>query len=414
MSDMSVRMKGFSSYTRLEEALDKILSRINSLQSETIPINQSLNRVLYEDIESEVNIPPFDRSAMDGYAVRASDTFGADENNPIELKVIGSSDIGTPPEDSVGEGEAIEIMTGAVMPEGADAVIMIEHTEREDNKLEIYSPVSPGKNVSDKGEDVKSGEKVLSKGKKLRPQDVGMLAATSHTEVKVFSKPKVGIVATGVELREPGEELDSGEITESNSYSLEAAVNECGGEPDRLKITPDEPSALRETVEKASDFDMLLISGSTSVGKRDLIPEIISELGELIIHGVAIRPGGPTAFGIVDGVPVFALAGFPVASFIAFETLSRPALRFMQGLPGDRGRPRVEAKLKRKVSSTLGRADVVRVKLDKDSEEQVAEPIRVTGSSVLSSLTRADGYAIIPEDVEGFDKGIEVEIELFC
>lgn len=407
-------MKGFSSYTRLEEALDKIVSRVNRVEEEIVSLNESFGRVLSNDVISGVNVPPFDRAAMDGYAVQASDTFGADENNPINLHIVGRSDIGTPPDAKVQEGEAVEIMTGAVMPEGADAVAMIEYTQREDDELEVLSPVSPGKNVSSKGEDVKVGQTVLEKGHCLRPQDVGMLASIGTTKVGVARKPEVGITPTGIELREPGESLEPGEITESNSYSLEAAVKDSGGDPSRLEVVPDEFDSLKESIGNASNFDMLLLSGSTSVGKRDLAPDAISELGELIFHGVAIRPGGPTAFGVVDDTPVFALAGFPVASLVAFETLARPAIRYMQGLPADRGRPKVKAKLERKISSSLGRADVVRVEIKEVGERLRVSPIRVTGSSILSSMTRADGYVIVPEDVEGFGKDAEVRVELLC
>lgn len=411
---MSVRMKGFSSYTRLEEALGKIISQVNRVDEEIVSLNESLGRVLSNDVISGADVPPFDRSAMDGYAVQASDTFGADENNPIKLQVIGQSDIGTSPDAKVQKGEAVEIMTGAVMPEGADAVAMIEHTNREDDELEVFSPVSPGKNVSSRGEDVKAGQTVLKKGHQLRPQDVGMLASIGNTKAGIARKPEVGIAPTGIELREPGESLAPGEITESNSHSLEAAVKETGGEPSRLEIVPDEFDSLKKAISDASNFDMLLISGSTSVGKRDLAPDAILELGELIFHGVTIRPGGPTAFGVVDDTPVFALAGFPVASLVAFETLARPAVRYMQGLPADRGRPKVKARLERKVSSSLGRADVVRVEIQEEGEGLRASPIRVTGSSILSSMARADGYVIVPEDVEGIMDGEDVEVELFC
>ncbi|KXB08016.1 hypothetical protein AKJ58_01180 [candidate division MSBL1 archaeon SCGC-AAA385D11] len=398
---------------RLEHALSIILSNVHGLGVEEVPFDSSFGRVLADDVVSKVDVPPFDRSAMDGYAVRASDTFGAEEDDPAELRVVGSADIGTPTEVKVGDGESVEIMTGAPVPEGADAVVMIEHTRLENGTLKVFNPVSPGENVSSRGEDVERGQVVLEGGHRIRPQDVGMLASTGTCLVKVTRRPKVGIYSTGSELREPGEELKEGEITLVNGYSLKAAVEEVGGKPFLLGIVPDEADSLKNAIGRASDFDVLLLSGGSSVGKLDMVPDMISDLGELLIHGIAIRPGGPTAFGIVGGTPVFALAGFPVASLVAFEMLVRPALRSIQGLPADRGRTTIKAILGRKISSSLGRVDVVRVEVKGEDEGPMAYPIRVTGSSVLSSMTRADGFIVVPEDVEGFSRESEVEVELY-
>lgn len=406
-------MRGFASYHRLDDALKTVLSRIKRVDSEEMSFYRARGRVLAEDVVSDVDVPPFDRSAVDGYAVKAEDTFGADEENPIELSVVGSVEIGVPPEIELGEGEAVKIMTGAPLPEGADAAVMVEYTKLEDDRLEVSRALSPGKNVSARGEDVKSGQKVLSRGRVLRPQDIGMLASVGELQVKVARKPGVAIIATGSELREPGERLEPGQITGVNQYSLEAGVVRCGGVPARFGLVPDELESLMKVVKSASRQDMVLVSGSTSVGEQDLMPDVISELGELLLHGVAIRPGGPTAFGVIEDTPIFALAGFPVASLVAFDMLVRPALRAMQGLPAERDYPLVQAKLTRKISSSLGRADVVRVKLKEEDGERLAEPIRITGSGILSSMTRADGFVVVPEDLEGFDEGREVEVELY-
>jgi molybdopterin molybdotransferase len=406
-------MRGFASYTRLSDALEIIIANVKPLGSELVPFDRALSRVLAEDIISKVDVPPFDRAAVDGYAVRAADTFRASELKPVSLRVVGAADIGRTTKRRVRKGEAIKVMTGTLMPQGADAAVMVEHTRARGKAIEVFTPLTPGKNVSARGEDVKAGELVLKRGRKLRPQDLGMLASTGNLWVRVARKPKVAILATGGELRKPGERLGRAQITDSNSYSLAAAVESCGGLPRRLGIVPDEPGLLRRALRGASRYDMVVASGGSSVGERDLMPDLIAELGELLFHGVAIRPGGPTAFGVVRSRPVFSLAGFPVASLVAFDMLVRPALRRMQGLPANRGYPRVKARLTRKVSSSLGRVDVVRVQVRSQRGELMAEPIRITGSSVLSSMTRADGFLIVPEEVEGFDKGSIVEVELY-
>ncbi len=406
-------MHGFSHYTRLNGALETVLSKIERVGTEETTFARARGRVLAEDVVSEVDVPPFDRAAVDGYAVRASDTFGTKEDSPVELRVVGAVEIGTRPEVQVGEHEAVKIMTGAPLPEGADAVLMVEYTRAEGKSLKVLRLITPGKNVSARGEDVKAGQTVLCQGRVLRPQDIGMLASIGRLRVRVVRKPGVSIIVTGDELREPGERLEPGQVTDANSYSLEAAVVRCGGMPIRLGAVPDEFESIKQRVREALGPDMVLVSGGTSVGERDMMPDVISELGELHLHGIAIRPGGPTAFGVIEGTPIFALAGFSVASLVAFDMLVRPALRAMQGLPANRGYPQVRAKLTRKVSSSLGRADVVRVQVRKDDDELLAVPIRITGSGILSSMTRADGFVVVPEDLEGFEKGREVGVELY-
>jgi len=413
VSKMSVRMHGFARYVRLNDALKTILSHVRPVGVETVKFDQALGRVLAEDVVSKVDVPPFDRSAVDGYAVRASDTFGASESKLVILRMVGSIAIGSPAKLRLRKSEAAKIMTGAPMPAGADAVVMLENARDVGKKLEVFTSLTPGKNVSARGEDVKKGDIVLKCGHKLRPQDVGMLGSLSKLYVKVSRRPSVAILATGGELKQPGRKLGKAEITDANSYSLAAAVSNCGGRPERLGTVRDDKALIKRAIIRASGHDAVLLSGGSSVGERDLVPDAIAELGELLFHGVAIRPGGPTAFGIVNGKPIFALAGFPVASLVAFDMLARPALRAMQGLPADRGYPRVKAKLTRKVSSTLGRADVVRIKLRRVSGELLAEPIRITGSSILSSMTGADGFVVVPENMEGFREGAIVEAELY-
>jgi molybdenum cofactor synthesis domain-containing protein len=413
VSEMSVRMHGFTRYARLADALKIVLSKARLLESEAVPFDRALGRVLAEDVVSELDVPPFDRSAVDGYAVRAADTFEASDLKPANLRIMGSVDIGVVSKLHVGKGVAIKIMTGTSLPKGSDAVVMVEHTRARGKNIAVSAPVTPGKNVSEKGEDVKTGEVVLGRGCQLRPQDVGTLASIGKTRVRVSRRPEVAILATGSELRKPGERLGRAEITDINSYSLAAAAERFGGLSHRLGIVPDKPEELKRALRKAINYDMVLASGGSSVGEHDIVPDIIAELGQLMFHGVAIRPGGPTAFGIIKSKPIFALPGFPVSSLIAFDMLVGPALRQMQGLPVGRGYPKVRARLARKVSSTLGRADIVRVNIRSKEGELLADPIRVTGSSVLSSMTKADGFVIVPEDVEGLDESKIVEVELY-
>ncbi len=406
-------MRGFARYTRLGDALKTVLSRVKRLGSEFVSFDHAFGRVLAEDVISKTDVPPFNRSAVDGYAVRAADTFGASETKPKKLRVVGSAKIGVVTKFRVRKGEAVKLMTGAPMPRGADAVVMVEHTKIEGKRIAVLVPLTPGKNVSARGEDVRAGEVVLKYGQQLRPQDIGMLSSISHLKVRVFRRPKVAVIVTGSELRRPGTRLKSAQITDINRYSLAAGVTSCGGVANPLDITPDKPQALRRTLQKALKNDVVLISGGSSVGEHDIAPDVVAELGELLFHGVTLRPGGPTAFGIVRGKPVFCLAGFPVASLVAFDMLVRPAIWVMQGLPPDWGCLRVRAKLTRKVTSSLGRADVVRVRVWSEADELLAEPIRVTGSGILSSMTRADGFILVPETMEGFEKGAVVEVELY-
>ncbi|MEM2619456.1 MAG: molybdopterin molybdotransferase MoeA [Candidatus Hadarchaeales archaeon] len=399
------RWKGFREYLAVEEALRLILSSSKPLGPEEIPLEKACGRILFEDLLSPIHFPPFDRSAVDGYAVRASDTFGASESSPRRLKVVGGR---------VGPGRAVEVMTGRPLPPEADAVVMVEHTRRRGKEVEILLPVTPGKNVSTRGEDVRKGERVLEKGRRLGPQEVGMLACLGFRRVRVFRRPRVSILSTGSELREPGQRLKKGEIPDINSYSLACAVRSCGALPILLGRCPDEKKELGRKLEEGTKrAEVMLVSGGTSVGKEDLVPEVLRERGELLFHGINLRPGGPTAFGRIDGKPIFCLPGFPAACLLSYTFLVRPFLRFLQGLPPERGLRKVKARVSRRVASSLGRVDVVRVRLLKGEGGLWAEPLRVTGSGILSSLTGSDGFFVIPEDTEVVEKGEEVEVELW-
>ncbi|MEM2282366.1 MAG: molybdopterin molybdotransferase MoeA [Candidatus Hadarchaeales archaeon] len=392
---------GFPRYTRLAQALTLIREKLRRLPSEKVALEESFNRVSACNIYSNIDLPPFDRAAMDGYAVRAQDTRGASELHPARLRVISRGN-------RIRAKEAVAIATGEPLPLGSDAVVPVERTRREGDAVLVMEPIAPWENVSRKGEDVRAGEVIVREGKRLGPAEVGLLAACGYVEVEVVKRPSVFVIPTGGELTKPGKPLEPGKIYECNSYSIRASLLSCGAVPHVSNPVEDDVGVLKRALRRGAVHDMSLVLGGSSVGDKDLVASAIAEEGELFFHGVAIRPGSPTAFGFVHGKPVFSLPGFPAGCLVAFDLLVRPALQRMLGW---REEPRkITAKLGRKVASVLGRVDVVRVKVEEVNGEQVAFPIRVTGSSVLSSLSKADGYLLIPEDIEKIEEGVQVEV----
>lgn len=400
---MGVRRRGFLERTPVGAALEILLSTAKALGTEEVGLEKAYGRVLAEDLVSSMDLPPFPRAAMDGYAVRGEDTFGASQGSPALFKVTGV----------VGEFEAVKVMTGGPLPLGADAVVIFEQAREEDGTLEVYAPVAPGKNASPRGEDVRKGERVLQRGSRLRPQDVAIAAALGVPKVPVSRRPRAGIISTGDELMEPGGRLTEGKIYEVNSYALASMVKMSGGLPERLGIVRDDYDEVTGAIEGALRYDLVLVSGATSVGEKDWVPEIVGSLGKVMVHGVAMRPGEPTGFGLVRGKMVFMLPGYPVASVVAFETFCRPYLQRLQGMEPCSPYPQTTATLRRKIASELGRRDFVRVRVERSGEGLFAEPIRVTGSGIVSSLVRADGFVIVPENTEGIEEGERVAVHLF-
>lgn len=410
----SVRMKGFRERKTLEEVLGHLLPVLPRMPPEKVPTVSALGRIAYSDIRAERDVPHFDRAAMDGYAVVAEDTFKCNQENPARLKLVGECVVGKAPEVEVGRGEAAQISTGAPMPRGADAVVMLEYASLSEGYVHVYRPVAPFQNVSRRGEDVKAGDVVVAEGDVIRPQEIGLLLQCGVREISVAVKPKVAIASTGSELVEVNEEPGVGQVVASNEYMLAALTKIYGGKPVYLGVAPDERDALRAIVDKALNFDLAIFSGGTSVGKYDYMPEVVADVGgKIIAHGLTIRPGGPAAVFLVGRKPVFCLPGFPVAAMVAFESIVAPSIRKMLGARRLDPRPVVEAILARRVPSTLGRRDFLRVKLEENKEGLVAIPLRTTGSGILSSMTRADGVVEIPEDVEGLDEGERVKVKLF-
>jgi len=411
------RDRGFKEATKIEEARRIFYEALpaTSLPSESIPVHRSLNRILAEDVRAETSVPSFTKSAMDGYAVVAEDTFGASPTNPSLLKLIGESKTGESPRILLQRGETAAIATGAPVPQGANAVVMIENTKRlETGDVEIYSPVAPGENVSQVGEDVKQGTVVLERGRKLKPPDLGLLVALGRKTVSVVRKPMVGVLSTGNELSETGRSA-AGKIADVNRPVLMAMVEDCGGIPVDLGIARDEAEQIsRKLKQGLRATDLVLVTAGTSVGKGDLVPDIINTLGEpgMLVHGIAMRPSLPTGLAVVDGKPVVSLPGLPVSTMIAFSTFVQPLILKMLGTEPD-PQPKIKAKTTKRIVGVPGFRTFVRVLVREEDGRLFAEPLRTPGSGILTTLTRANGIVIIPENIEGFDEGSEVEIQLF-
>jgi molybdopterin molybdotransferase len=351
---------------------------------------------------------------MDGFAINAEETFGASESNPAEIKIIGAVHIGETPRIGIGRGEAVAVATGSHMPEGADAVVMSEYTRVVGERLEVVTSVVPGENVSKRGEDVKKGAVVIKKGTRIRPQDIGILSALGIHEVSVTKKPRVAVISTGDELIDPGEEWIKGKIYDINRHMTKAEIIEAGGVPLDFGIVRDDSDEIRESLVRAlARSDIVIISAGTSVGERDLVPNILEEIGEpgLLVHGVSLRPGYPTGLAVVDEKPVVSLPGYPVSNAMAFREIVRPLLaRFLD--TNINVEATVRARLSRRVAAPGGLRTCVRVTLSGDKDNLVAEPIAASGAGLISSLTKADGLLIISEDSEGVDVGEEADIVL--
>jgi molybdopterin molybdotransferase len=403
------RLKGFEKLTNIDEALSILLKKLKPerLESEQISIHTASGRVTAEDFQAKNDLPPFDRSAVDGYAVKAQDTFGASQFNPKTLKLTEN--------EGVREGEARQIWTGNPLPRGADSVIMLEYTKRITEKIEVGITVTPGGNVSKKGEDVQRGEVVIRAGTRLKPHHLGLFAALGATRVDVVKKPKVAILSTGNELVELGHKPKPSQIVETNRLILSSMCQELGAEPLDLGIAKDDlkeiSAKIREGLERA---DVVITTGGTSVGYPDLVPMAVNQIGTpgVIVHGVAMRPGMPTALASLQGKPVFILSGNPVAAMIGFEVFARPLLLKLLGVERE-PRSTLKARLTRRVASALGRRVFLRVRVFERNGEFFAEPVRIKGAGVLSTMTKANGYVKIPENREGLEEGESVIVHLF-
>ena len=396
-------MREFKRLTPYREALKLLLDDLSEIkETEEVPLEGALGRVLAEDVVSPIDSPPFDRSAVDGYALRAEDTFSAREYSPVELRVVDEIVAGEESKAKVEPGTAVKLMTGSKMPEGANAVLMQEMAEREGNVIRVLRPVAPGQNVAFAGEDVKKGKVILRKGQVLRPQDLALLKSIGFKTVKVKRRLRVGIIITGSELIEEFDEeaLKSGKILESNSIMLKGLVRQYFGEPVFYGVVPDDENAVRRAIERAkAENDLVLVTGGSAFGDRDFAHRFVN----LLFHGTTIKPGRPIGYG----ERVFIMSGYPVAVFAQFHLYVKHALAKLVGARNYE--VRVKATLTDRIPSQLGRHEFVKVWY----ENGRARPIRKKGSGIISSLVESNGYVEIPEDSEGHLEGEEVWVTLY-
>ena len=383
----------------VEEARQQMLNTIPVLPTEKREILNCAGYVLAEALHAEENIPPFDNSAMDGFAVRAADVQNASETKPAVLTVVETIAAGYAPTKQVAPGQTSRIMTGAMMPEGADAVVMQEVTQRDGDEVKIFEGVDKTGNVRFTGESVAEGQQVMGKGKYLRPPEVSMLASLNCPEVTVYRKPTVAIVSTGDELTPLGEPLEPGKIRDSNRYGLYAQVEEAGGIPIDMGIAPDDEAETERIFRAAlAKTDALITSGGVSVGEHDVVKSVLARLGKINFWRVAMKPGKPQAYGISDGKPIFGLPGNPVSSLVVFELFVRPALLKMAGHT-ELLRPTFKATLAEPVTNRDGRVNYMRAILKASNGHYTAETTGPQGSGILHSLVLANGLITIPAGV---------------
>ncbi len=408
----------FRKLLTIEEAKQTIQKHFEAkpLGVEEIPLLETYNRVLAEDVTATLDIPPFNRSTVDGYAVKAEDTFGAEENRPVKLKICGTVNVGEMPEITIDHGTAAEIMTGAPIPEGADAVVMAEHTERKNDEIYVYSAAAKGENVMKAGADMKKGETVLKKGQLLGAREIGALAAVGLAKVKVYKVPRIAVLSTGAEITEPGKPLTPGKIYDINAYSLSTAVVESGGKPLYLGVFPDDAAEIEKVLKKALAYaDMVITSGGVSVGPKDVIPKTLSSLGKpgLIVCGIAIKPGKPTAVALINGKLVFSLPGHPTSALFVFHLLARPIIEELAGRKLEKAYT-VKALASIRMFPARGRRTFIMVNLKEDASKRLfVEPVPTGLSGAITTLTKADGFIEIPENQQFIDASQEVTVYLF-
>jgi molybdopterin molybdotransferase len=407
-------MRGFQHRAEVTAVVELLEARLRQLPAEEVSLQEAAGRVLAADVTAPVAVPAFARAAMDGYAVRGDETFGAGPYSPLELEVVGEALPARPFAGRLAAGQAVRIMTGAPVPEGADAVLQAEAAEEVAGgpggpvRVRITEPVPPRRNVGQPGEDIRAGTVVLRAGRRLRPQDVGVLASLGAAPVPVVRRPTVALLITGDELLPPGSRPEGFRIVDSNSVMLAALVRRDGGLPGPVRMVRDTHEAVREALRGAGE-DVVLVSGGSSVGLEDHAPRVLAELGEVSAHGLALRPASPTGVGFLAGRPVFLLPGNPVSCLCAYDLFAGLAVRRLGGRDTRLPYRSVRLPLGRKIVSVVGRVDYVRVTV---SGGQV-EPQAVSGASVLSSTTRADGFVLVPAELEGHAPGEEVQVYLY-
>ena len=401
-------MRPFKALISLDEALTICLGAVNPIAAkESLPLEKATWRVAATQVRSRISVPLADRAAMDGYAVRAADTYGAGKFKPETLRCVETLYADTVARKRVSKRRCIEVATGSTIPRGADAVVMVEDTEKKGDRIAIHSPVHPGENVSPEGEDIKKGDVVISEGEVLSPAKIGALAAIGASRVSVFCKPVVSVLTTGDEVIKPGKPIRPGQVYDINAYTLSAVIEENGGRPRRFPHAPDEMKPLREALKKAASHDMVVFSGGSSVGEKDLIMDILKELGEVEFHGVAVKPGKPTVFGRVGKTPVLGMPGYPTSCLSNAYMILAPMLRKMARLP-PKVEKTIELPLSRRVVSAIGRTEFHTVRIEKGKAVPVYKE-----SGAITSMADADGYIRIPANVDLLEAGENVQVILF-
>ncbi|WP_409200205.1 gephyrin-like molybdotransferase Glp [Methanobrevibacter sp. DSM 116169] len=374
---------------------------------EEIDLKDAHKRVLGEDIYSFHDSPPFDKSAMDGFAIIAEDSFGASQNKPKEFKIIDKIGAGASSNKTINHNEAITIATGSPIPEGANSVIMKEFTSVDGDNLEVQSQVTPKENISPRAEDIKKEDLILKSNSFIRPQEIGLIASAGYSKIKVYKKPKVKILITGNELVEPTKTLNKAQIINSNRYILSALIENCGALLTYEHVIDDFNKTKEAILNSSKEYDVIITTGGTALSKGDVVVDAASEVGELKFHGVSIRPGKPAAFAIVNNTPVFMLSGQPVAAMTQFDMFARKFIMNMQG--ANFSDKIVKRTSKVKIPSTLGRTDYIRAVSDDESTHHVLN----RGSGIIRSMVEANSYIIIDENDEGIDEQDEVDILFF-
>lgn len=399
------------------EALSTLLDRLNpSVRVEIVPTAKALGRVAAEDVVSSENLPPYPRSSMDGYSVRARDTFGASESLPAYCDVVGEAPMGMEPKIVLSTGQAAVAYTGGMLAKGADAVVMVENTQHVGtDAVEILKPVAPGENVIRVGEDVETGDVVISRGRLIRPQDVGVLFGLGITKVRVARRPRVAIVSTGDELVPPGQSPRPGQVRDINSYTVASLVRDAGGVPGPIRVTPDDYEAQHKAaLEGTEQADILVFSAGSSVSSRDMTARVLNDLGPpgVLVHGIAHKPGKPTIVALVDGRPAFGLPGNPASAMVVFGILVRPVIHALMGRAEHLVTTGVPARLAKDIRSAAGREDHVQVKLIEGEGGILADPV-FGKSGLISTLVEADGTVVVPLDEGGLYAGAEVLVRLY-
>ena len=402
------KMAPFRLLISREEALKTALDSVKPVKrTEKISIEESSGRVLAEEIVADEYVPPFDRAAMDGYAVKAEDTYGASDLDPRTLKLVAVLHAGESTSTRVNKGECIRIATGCPVPPDADAVVMVEFTEETEDNVSIFRAVHPGSNISPKGEDIEKGEVVLERGELLTPAKVGVLAALGRRVVLVYEKPRVAVIPTGTEVVDVGSELKEGQVYDVNSYTLTSVLSENGALVTISQIVPDSFEQLESAIGRFLDHDLVIFSGGSSVGEKDLLVKVLEESGRVLFHGVQIKPGKPTLLGLVNGKLVFGMPGYPTSCLSNAYVFLVPVTRKMARLP-EKKPVTVRARMGKRIVSASGREQFLPVRI-KDGRAYAV----FKRSGDITSMAKADGYVILPVNLDVIEEGEEVTITLF-